>query len=214
MKYDESYYTRTRSEVLQFIPPDSKRILDVGCGGGNFGASVKNRIATEVWGCELNKEAAKQAIGKLDRVIASTFDADAEIPNDYFDVVVFNDSLEHFPDTAPVLEIAKSKLNSKGVVVASIPNVRYISNVKHLLFEKDWKYTDGGILDRTHLRFFTRKSMIRTFEENGFDVLSVSGINPHRWDTGIIPLLRLLIPSVIEDMKYYQFVVVARPRKF
>ena len=81
------------------------------------------------------------------------------LPDNNFDVVIFNDVLEHFENPWAVLENVKTKLNASGVVVASIPNVAYITNLVELILKKDWRYKpEGGILDKTHLRFFTKKS--------------------------------------------------------
>ena len=197
---------------MPFVPDSCRTLLDVGCAGGAFGAGIKEDRQIEVWGVEPIEKVAKQARERLDHVVAAAFDQTADIPNAYFDVVLFNDSLEHFPDPFPPLELAKQKLRPGGFVVASIPNVRYIRNVRHFLFEKDWKYTDKGILDRTHLRFFTLKSMQRTFVEAGYDVSSITGINSHRWNLPAILLLRLIMGRFIADMRYPQFVVVAQPK--
>ena len=187
-------------------------MLDVGCGAGGFGALVKHELGIEVWGAEYERPAAELASAKLDRVVCGDFVTVPDLPDGYFDAVMFNDSLEHFPYTEPPLQRAKKLLAPGGVVIASIPNVRYIDNVYHFLIEKDWRYSESGILDSTHLRFFTRKSMVRTFEHAGYDVASITGINSHHWSGKKIFLLRLLIGGWIEDMRYLQYVVTARPK--
>lgn len=206
-----NYYYQERAEVQRFVPRDCRRLLDVGCGGGSFAAAIKRDLGAEVWGVEPHAPAATAAAPHLDRVINGPFDAAARLPEGYFDVVSFNDSLEHFPDPAPPLALARRLLRPGGSVVASIPNVRYIDNVRHLLIDQDWEYTDEGILDRTHLRFFTRKSMLRTFTEAGYRVRSIDGINPHYWSGKRIFLLRLLFGRFVADMKFLQYVVVATP---
>lgn len=200
-----------QSIISRYIKPGNV-ILDVGCGAGDFGESLKDNEDIKVWGVEPVERAALLAKAKLDKVYCGYFSNEAEIPERYFNVVTFNDSLEHFPDPFPPLELAKKKLSSGGLVICSIPNVRYISNVKHFLFEKDWKYEDKGIRDRTHLRFFTKKSMLRTFDEAGYEVLEIQGVNPHRWNLPGILLLRFFAGRFIEDMKFLQYIVVARPK--
>lgn len=196
--------------ILPFLPDNVRTMLDVGCASGAFGAIAKQHGIT-VWGVEPVKEAAAKARHVLDQVIEGFFDEHAALPDVYFDAITFNDSLEHFPEPMSPLRLARRKLKPDGRLVCCIPNVRYVENIKHLLFGKDWRYTDKGILDDTHLRFFTRKSMVRTIEAAGFTVLSVQGINPYfesGWKTRwMLPLLG----KWGEDMKYYQFVVVARP---
>jgi hypothetical protein len=108
-------------------------------------------------------------------------------------------------------------------VVASIPNVRYLENIWNLLILKDWKYTEYGILDRTHLRFFTLQSIRVIFENLGYHIERIEGINPFdekpyfkrlskRFIYWVFFLTNLLFFKHIEDMRYLQFVVVARPK--
>jgi hypothetical protein len=80
-------------------------------------------------------------------------------------------------DPYSVLLESKDLLHKEGVIIASIPNVRYLSNVYNFLIRQDWQYEDCGILDRTHLRFFTKKSMAKTFIDLGYTIESIEGIN-------------------------------------
>jgi ubiquinone/menaquinone biosynthesis C-methylase UbiE len=211
-KNDPTYFSNERREMLHFIPRTCQKLLDVGCGAGEFGALVKKQLGAEVWGVELNAKAAGFAKEKLDTVMHAPFSAELELPDNYFDVITFNDSLEHFPDPYPPLEFCKRKLAKGGVVVCSLPNVRYIENVYHFLVDMDWKYEDCGILDSTHLKFFTKKSMLRTFDNARYDVLSIAGIRPHYWSGKKIFLLRLFFRKWVDDMKYMNYVSVIAPR--
>lgn len=210
-KKSADYFSLPRRIMLSFLPTTCARLLDVGCGGGDFGALVKAEKNAEVWGVDLSSHAIELARGKLDYALLGGFLDDLPLPDHYFDVITFNDSLEHFPDPLPALELCKQKLAPNGRLVCSLPNVRYFDNVIHFLIDKDWRYTDSGILDYTHLRFFTKKSMLRLFEEAGYTVESVTGINPHDdWSGKKLFLLRLLFGKYMEDMQYLQYVVVAR----
>lgn len=205
----DAYYQNARPEILPFIPDPCNRVLDVGCGSGAFGEYLKKERNCEVWGVEPVSAAADEAKDRLDKVINSLFSEEAQLPDNYFDVIIFNDSLEHFPYPEPPLQYARKLLNSGGALVCSIPNVRYIKNVKHLLLDADWKYTYEGILDYTHLRFFTKKSIQRTIEDNGYKILTLKGINSYPWSGWKVNLLRTIFGSKIEDMRWLQFVVVA-----
>ena len=209
---DLTYYSHPRREVMAFLPDEFRTLLDVGCGGGDFGALVKQQRQAEVWGVDVSELAATLARGKLDHVLHATFDEKLEIPTGYFDVITFNDSLEHFPDPYPPLALCRKLLRPGGVIVCCLPNVRYFEHVKHFLVDMDWKYEDAGILDHTHLRFFTRKSILRTFDLAGYDVMSINGIKPHYWSGKRIFLLRLFFDRWMQDMKYLNYVTVARPR--
>lgn len=206
------YYLNPRKDMRGFIPADCRRLLDVGCGAGGFGAGLKAERKLEVWGVEPYAPAADVARRNVDNVVCSPFAAGIELPPSYFDVITFNDSLEHFPDPFPPLALAKNYLAPGGRVIASIPNVRYIRNVRHFLIDMDWEYTDEGIRDRTHLRFFTKKSIARTFDQAEYELESLQGIKPHHWSGKKMFLLRTFFGRWMEDMRYRNFVVVARPR--
>ena len=107
------------------------------------------------------------------------------------------------------------------MLIGSIPNVRYYENVMQFLLEKDWMYRDYGILDRTHMAFFTAKSLRRTLERSGFKVARLTGINPKRGFTGSARdklylagthALSALTLGYFSDLKYLQFGFQATPR--
>ena len=203
------YYKRDRPEMLDFIPSSSGKILDVGCGEGCFGLKLK-KLGMEVWGIELNRESAVIAQKKLNRVIiGDVFNLIDDLPDHYFDCVVFNDVLEHLIDPFTLLMKLKKKLSAKGFVVASIPNVRYFYNLKNLVIKKQWKYEDDGILDKTHLRFFTKDSIRETFNLLGYEVLRIEGIHAFN-PSWMFKLLNLVLFGQLSDTKYLQFACVVR----
>ena len=208
----EGYYANIRSEMLDFIPQDAKKILDCGCGEGHFGNEAKNRFNAEVWGLEMDVTSAETAKGHLHTVIqgdlATTI---SEVPATYFDCITFNDVLEHLVNPYEILTTIKGNLSPKGVVVCSIPNARYWRVFKKYVFGKDWKYEDNGVMDRTHLRFFTKKSMINMFEDLNYEVISIKGLKPTP-SVGF-HILNTLTLGYIKDCKYIQYALVARPKK-
>ena len=210
------YFQEERHEMLKYIPQDAQIVLDVGCSSGTFGQSLKSSRNIEVWGVELDRDAALDASKKLDRVINDAFSPDLNLPQKGFDCIVFNDVLEHLADPWSALAYSKKLLKDSGVVVSSIPNVRYFNNVWEFLVEKNWEYTDWGILDKTHLRFFTQKSILSLFESLNYEVESIVGINPlsvlHPQHVQKFRLINKLLLDNLEDMNYLQFAVVARPR--
>lgn len=196
-----------------FIPPGTRRILDVGCHTGMFGKLAKENGVAEVWGVEPTAQTAAVASTHLDHVINGYFDETLAIPDGYFDVVMFNDVLEHIPDPWQALATAAKKLASGGCVIASIPNIRHIDNLMHLLVDRDFRYEPEGIRDRTHLRFFTRKSIERLFQETGYDILEITGTNEYWWSPSLLRRAAFrLFSRQLEDTKFVQFAVVARPR--
>lgn len=200
-----------RPALISAVPPNTRRLLDVGCNAGAFGLALKRSRDIEVWGVEPDPISASAARERLDHVVNDLFQVCNPIPDGYFDLVTFNDSLEHMADPAAALLLAKAKLVPQGRVHCCVPNVRHILNLEHLLFEKDWRYEESGIRDRTHLRFFTRRSIQRLFEESGFKVIETTGVNEDWWYPGarLRRLLFKLLPQFTADMRHIQFLVVA-----
>ncbi len=206
---NQDYYLHSRPEIIPFVPADCQTVLDVGCGNGGFGLTLKAQRACTVWGIEPNKEAARDAEDKLDKVINGLFVKDMpELNGQQFDVIFFNDVLEHLVAPEEALNACKQLLSPKGCIIASIPNIRWYPVILSLLRYKDFKYEDAGVMDKTHMRFFTLKSMRRMFESNGFRVMRAEGINKHS-NFKFFNLLNFLLFNSQEDMKYPQFVIVA-----
>ena len=212
MKYYENkpqgYYDNVREEMLKYLPETAKKILDIGCGNGAFASIVKQKNDAEVWGIELMDEEAKAAVDVLDKVFVGGCEKYIdELPEHYFDVIYMNDVLEHLADPYTVLESLKSKLAPKGVVISSIPNVRFFRTFSKVLFTKDWKYEGHGVMDKTHLRFFTGKSIRRMYEELGYSVITHEGINVTR---SIKPILfNILVLFTQMDIRNVQYATVA-----
>jgi len=206
----KKYYGSSRPEIVALLPAKVERLLDVGCAEGGFGAAVlAARPGAQVWGVEPIDAPAQAARGRLTQVLHGRFEEGIELPDGFFDVLTFNDSLEHMPDEHAALRLAHRKLSANGSVICSVPNVRYIEHLQELLVDADWRYRDYGILDRTHLRFFTRRSICRTLEECGFKVNAVHGINSHWWRGWKIGLLKAAFGRHVEDMRWKQFIVLA-----
>lgn len=209
---ERCYYGNRRHEILPFLPPTVRKLLDVGCGRGAFASNVKAQLGCQVWGVELNPHAARVAAARLDRVVqADVRVAFAELPAASFDCITFNDVLEHLPEPGEVIRSARRLLAPGGVVVASIPNVRHVSVVLDLFLRGRWEYADNGILDRTHLRFFTASSIRALFDEHGYRVRTLQGIN-RSLKTKAGGLAARLLPPRFRDMQYLQFAVVAEPK--
>ena len=127
----------------------------------------------------MDPRAAALAESRLDQVLCGdVFSVLSQLEGQRFDAVVMNDVLEHLADPQELLRALPALLSEGGCLVASIPNVRYFFNVMDLAWHGRWEYTDEGILDRTHLRFFTRSSICLLLEECGFRVETLRGINP------------------------------------
>lgn len=210
VKFKE-YYQGSRPEMQNLIPENSKKILEIGCGEGFFGMATKKRLSAEVWGVEYDQESAKKAEDKLDKVLCGDINILAnDLPEAYFDCIVFNDVLEHLVDPYSILDKMKSKLTPEGVIVSSIPNIRYFLVLKKYLVNRDWKYEEAGVMDRTHLRFFTKKSIIRMFDELDFQIIHIEGINSTK--SLKFKIANIISLGIFNDSRYMQYACVVKPK--
>ncbi len=212
MQYDnkrENYYKNLRPEMRALLPDNAKRVLDVGCGQGAMSRGIKKDLKIEVWGVEFMKEEAREACNHLDKVITATAEDSIEhLPDNYFDVIYFNDVLEHLVSPENVLRAMRSKLTPDGVIISSIPNARYHSVFFQYVVKKDWKYAKEGVMDYTHLRFFTSRSIQAMFEATGYKIEFHCGINRTRSLKPLLYNIPLLFTAM--DMFYLQYATVAR----
>jgi 2-polyprenyl-3-methyl-5-hydroxy-6-metoxy-1,4-benzoquinol methylase len=201
------YYINQRSEMLEFFPLNSKKVLDVGCGQGAFAKQIKDLYQTETWGIEYMESHAKEAQKVLDKVFIGECEKFIDdLPDNYFDVIYFNDVLEHLFDPYMVLERMKQKLNDKGRIVSSLPNIRYHGALKMFILKKDWKYQNSGVMDHTHVRFFTKKSIERMYKDLGFNIITHKGINRTK---SLKPYLyNLLLCFTASDIFFVQYATV------
>jgi 2-polyprenyl-3-methyl-5-hydroxy-6-metoxy-1,4-benzoquinol methylase len=207
----EDYFSKSRPEMMRFVPAQAKRVLEFGCGEGAFSAALKIERGLEAWGVELDPAAAAEAARHLDKVLAGPLeDQLALLPEHYFDCIVFNDVLEHLVDPFTVLHRVKKLLHEGGVVVCSIPNARFFPAFIDFVFRKQWRYEDHGVWDRTHLRWFTQRSIAAMFDALGYDLLTLEGIND--FVTWKFKLANMVAFGFLSDTRYMQFAVVARPR--
>jgi 2-polyprenyl-3-methyl-5-hydroxy-6-metoxy-1,4-benzoquinol methylase len=210
-----NYYSGDRIEMLQFLPDKFDVILDVGCGQGKFGELLMKKHA-EVWGIEPFEEAASLASKVLSRVYTGRIEDKIDLlPKNYFDVIFFNDVLEHLIDPLSVISEIKDKLKPEGLIVASVPNFRYITNLSEILIFRDFKYQESGIMDSSHLRFFTKKSIIRMFHEGGYSLKTIKGIVQTKSVTGLVlaTSINLISLGYHKDIFYKQFVIIASREK-
>ena len=204
------YYQYERKDVTPLLPKHYSRVLEIGCGEGSFRGNLTKEC--EYWGVEPNEAAARIASERINKVLIGTYlKVLNQLPKDYFDVVICNDVIEHMVDHDEFLQSIKTNLKKDSYLVGSIPNARYVGNLFEFLVKKDWEYKDQGILDKTHLRFFTEKSLKRTIKENGFAIEELQGIYPYQdGSISIKSVLRRCLRSFAilifgQDSKFYQF---------
>jgi SAM-dependent methyltransferase len=202
-------YNFDRPELLSFVPESAHTVLDVGCGSGAFGHLLRTRRPhMDLWAIEPDPaSAARAAEGRFDHVIVGSF-PDDRLPPKAFDVIVCADVLEHMAEPEVAVRAALGLIKPDGIMVASLPNVRnWRAVVWPLLSRGAWRYTERGILDRTHLRFFTRGSACELFADSGWSVECVRAINMVRRERWISRLSGGFLDGFLAP----QYVLVARP---
>ncbi|MBW1782639.1 MAG: methyltransferase domain-containing protein [Deltaproteobacteria bacterium] len=172
---EDGYYSLVREELLPLIPETAMKILDVGCGEGMLGEYLLQRGAQTVIGVEKDPEAAQSARSRLTRVIEEDVEA-LSFASDlgHFDAIICADVLEHLIDPWGVLKRISQCISHDGHLIASIPNTRYLALVNHLV-NGHWTYDSSGLLDRTHLRFFTLSEIKEMFLKAGLSITALHG---------------------------------------
>jgi methionine biosynthesis protein MetW len=171
--------------LLMSMIPAGSRVLDIGCGTGSISQMVRDACSADIVGIEPNSARAKVARESGLEVVCGYYDESFAREHGQFDVIMLADVLEHLVDPLDMLEKIKSSLSHDGRVVASIPNVAHWS-VRLKLLAGVFNYKPSGIMDATHLRWFTRRSVLRLFHEAGYEVEQMHGapgawIGEYRW---------------------------------
>lgn len=170
--FDLAYATAIRDRLIQFIDKaaDSPvRVLEIGCACGATLLAIKNRYPrAQLYGIECNRHSAAVAA-----TVAAIRAADIEkttIPEQTeFDYIILGDVLEHLVDPWQTLAKLSSWLKPDGSIIAGIPNIMHISVIRGLL-QGNWTYQHAGLLDRTHLRFFTLNEITAMFTAAGYRI--------------------------------------------
>jgi O-antigen biosynthesis protein len=174
--YNIKYDDQPRINLLEFIAKAPDRILEIGCGTGATGAAIKEKYPKTCYiGIEIDEKAAALARTRLDYVIQADIDRinieDLNIEKQSIDIIIFADVLEHLYDPWKVLHIMHDYLKPDGTILASIPNVQNFSLILHLI-EGNWTYENCGLLDATHIRFFTLHEISKLFTGTGYALVN------------------------------------------
>jgi methionine biosynthesis protein MetW len=157
-------------QVIRALMPRDADVLDVGVGIGDLTEFTNRGKGNTVLCIEPDPDRAAEAVSKGLNVHSGFLDGDFVARQQRFDAILFADVLEHMVDPAQALDLAKRCLKPGGVIIASVPNVAHWSVRLSLLFGR-FDYADTGIMDATHLRWFTRKTLRKLFSNQGFKIL-------------------------------------------
>jgi 2-polyprenyl-3-methyl-5-hydroxy-6-metoxy-1,4-benzoquinol methylase len=194
----------------------NKVVLEIGCATGYFSEALVNQ-GCKVVGIELDPKAAAIAEEWLTRVIVGDVDDKNtwnNVEDESFDVVVFGDVLEHLRNPTDVLKTAVLKLKPSGFMVTSLPNIAH-GDVRLSLFHGIFRYNETGLLDKTHVRFFTLESARDLLRDAGLAVIATKRVSVPLFQTEIDVTMeeadRVLLDQMILDpeIETYQFVMQA-----
>ena len=179
MSKDVPYYFRhLNTRLFDSLPAGMERVLEFGCSAGMLGKAYKEKNPDTVWhGVEINQDAADRAQENLDA--AWVLNANDLQPNETmlatpYDAIIYGDVIEHLIDPAQSMPKNLELLKHGGELIACIPNVQHWTVVKDLL-QGNWAYRNAGLMDNTHLRFFTRKSIHKLLKKLGLKLVEHSG---------------------------------------
>lgn len=226
--YDDEYYLEKKYGMHYFnFSPNSNltnlitapsntpiHVLEVGCDCGATLLQIKGRYPNATtYGLELNSSAAAIASLFADKVSCKNIEeCSLDLPLHSLDYIIFGDVLEHLHNPDIVLLNLRQFLKEDGCIIASIPNLMHISVIESLL-QGDFTYTEIGLLDKTHIHFFTYNEIIRMFHYTGFEIEDIKPVFLPLSDSqeSLIPQLLNLAPSADSFMyKSFQYILRAK----
>lgn len=206
-----AYFSHVRRDIEKLLPRSAERIVDVGCGVGATTSWLKSRYpGCFAIGLEGNAACLPELQSHVDQAIA--VDLDGDLPDlGSPDLVLCLDVLEHLVNPQRLLDRLRSAMRPDGTLIVSLPNVAHLSVAIPLLLAGKFEYKDAGILDRTHLHFFTRQSAVGLVTDAGFQVErglrgGLDGPRSKWLDKATFGMLR--------DRLTKQYVMAAHPRRF
>ena len=198
--------------VLVRIPPKARRVLDVGCGDGALGRAIKARRPTEVVGITFSGEEAALARSVLDEIVRADLESADLTHLGTFDCIVCSHVLEHLREPVRLLASLRANLAADGIVLIAVPNALHYRQRLAFLAGR-FRYTDGGIMDRTHYRFFdwnTARGLVREAGLQLVEALADGGFPGSRFLGPACDLLDRAAVSVFPGAFGVQFVLTAK----
>lgn len=212
----ETYYSNVRLDLINLINKKSVglKVLEIGAAYGETLFYLKqNGIASEVVGLDLFQDKKNmQNYKPVDNFIFGNIE-DIELTqyNNYFDLILLPDVLEHLIEPSKALNKIKTYLNDNGKVILSMPNIRHYSAIKKIFFNGDFRYEESGVFDYTHMRFYCRKNIKELLEASSFKIeVQESSIKNYRGKSYAKIINEITLGLFEEFFSYQYFFVVSK----
>jgi 2-polyprenyl-3-methyl-5-hydroxy-6-metoxy-1,4-benzoquinol methylase len=211
-----TYFSNARLDIISLIPrnPD-QRILEIGAGGGDTLIEIKKRgLAVEVVGVELMAlKDTNQTHSLIDSFIFIDLDKEKmSFKEDYFDIIILGDVLEHLINPWDVVKNLSVFLKKGGLIIMSLPNIRDITALYKIVVKGDFAYNpDGGILDKTHMRFFCKKNAIDLLTTENLTVKKIEPISSKNNNgKNLRSIINKLSLGIFEEFITSQYLVISQ----
>ncbi|MBF2066609.1 MAG: class I SAM-dependent methyltransferase [Calothrix sp. C42_A2020_038] len=184
-------YGSINAPVLSQVPKTVKRVLDIGCGSGNLGRKIKEDFNCEVIGITYSEIEAALANKYLDKVYIhnlNSFDIDSL---GKFDCIICSHVLEHLYQPSELLKQLHEYLTADSIIIVALPNVLHFKQRLKFLAGR-FRYTEGGLMDMTHFRFFDWETARELLENSGYTIVTSQSEGSFP-----LPMFRKFIPSFI-----------------
>ncbi|MCG2737897.1 MAG: class I SAM-dependent methyltransferase [Candidatus Methanoperedenaceae archaeon] len=207
---NRQYFSYIRGDIIDLISVGNHRILDVGCGEGRTLRQLKELgKAKETIGIEINENMANRLAQNVDKmIIGDVENLELDFEKEFFDYIIFGDILEHLRNPIKILKEYSEYLKNDGYIIASIPNLNHYGVVIPLIFFDKFEYKMAGILDKTHLRFFTRKSILKLFNSSGFELITIKSNKK----SFIVAIFTFITFGILNRFFVYQYFIKARKK--
>ncbi len=210
------YFSDARVDLISLLPRNpANRVLEVGCGGGDTLLKIKEmNLAAETVGIELfDMPGTNQRSPVINKFILGNIESmQIPLPENYFDVLICADVLEHLVDPWSVVEKLVRHLRPGGTMLVSIPNFREINTLYKIFIRGDFRYADSGILDKTHLRFFCRQNVKALLTTDQLYPLFIEPSYRYNRNQKNRKLLNRITLGLFRDLLSIQFIIKAEKK--
>jgi 2-polyprenyl-3-methyl-5-hydroxy-6-metoxy-1,4-benzoquinol methylase len=221
MNYDKKstdYFSFIRLDLINLIDKNSKnlKVLEIGAAYGETLYYLKrNKIASEVVGVDLFEDVKnKQNYKNLDKFIFGNIEEiELNEYENYFDLILLPDVLEHLVEPKKVLDKLKKHLTQEGKIILSMPNIRHYSALNKIFIKGDFKYEESGLFDYTHMRFYCRKNIQELLEASGYTILKEESSIKNYKGKSITKIINSLTFGLLEEFFSVQYFYVIKKQK-